>query len=166
MELIIRFIQEQWTAIMATGAVGGISIYAIIGAIRNKKTIINFDSLGTNYKEIEKGFKNISKVVYDELKDVKESFKEVVNELKITKEDNKILKDLLITTLSVADVPLAQKEAFYQAILQISKISDTAVLALKSNIDALKEQKSLENELNDEIDDIIGGIETVNIENV
>lgn len=166
MELIIRFIQEQWTAIMATGAVGGISIYAIIGALRNKNTIINFDNLGNSYKEIEKGFKGIAKVVYDELKDVKESFKEVVAELQITKGDNMILKDLLITTLSVADIPLAQKEAFYQAILQISKVSDTAVLALKSNIDALKEQKLLENDLNDEIDDIIEDIKVANIDNI
>lgn len=166
MGLIIDFITKYWVDIMATGSLGGISIYAIVNAVRNKKTIINFDVLGDNYKEIEKGFKNIGKVIYDELNVVKESFKEVVGELQVAKEDNKILKDLLITTLSVANVPLEQKKTFYNTILKISKASDLAVLSLKESIDLEEEQKLIENDLNDEIDDIIEGIAVENIENI
>lgn len=166
MDWIINIIKESWTSIMATGAVGGISVYAILNTLKSKKTLLNFEGLGHGFKELKKEFKGYMKVIFDKLTSFEIKLDKSEKENELLRQDNKLLLDLLVTTLTVVNVPLDQKKAFHTSLRKVANIADTAVEALKTNIDTLEQEKAVETERNNEIDNVIDELDIKIVGNI
>lgn len=166
MDWIINIIKESWTSIMATGAVGGISVYAILNTLKSKKTLLNFEGLGHGFKQIQNDLKGFVKIVYEELKALKDEVKASKEENMLLREENKQFKDLLVTTLTVVNVPLDQKKTFYNSLLKTTNIAGVALEALETNITSTEQEKAVETERNNEIDNVIDELDTKIVGNI
>lgn len=160
MDWLISFIQEHWAGIMATVTTAGLGGFGIKSLVNRNKLIVDFGNVNGVLKEIKKGNEAVGKIIFDSMGKLENRVETLISENKEVKETNSLLVDLVVLTLSVANIPLAEKEKFHSALLNIGSVNNNILLALKDNIDNVRKRKK-ENEVdNKELDNLI---ETVDV---
>jgi len=158
MDMIIDFIQNNWAGIMSTISTGGIGLFAIKQLIKGNKININFDGLVKESKESNKTTKSIGKIVYEGLDKFENVIEKLIERVDGVENSNSLLINLLVITLSTANIPLSQKQSFHTALLKVGSVSDEAINLLAENIKADKD-KEIELEVEaDETEELINSI--------
>ncbi len=144
---VINWVKEAWVGIVGTGliSVAGIKWF-ILDNIKLKKTqIMQIDGEKKWLKRLD--------FVATETKEIKDEFNKVVSQLnnliqegQIKDNQINILSNLVVETLAVANVPLAQKEKFYGALTKTSTLGQETLDMFKAMIEQTKKletQKSI-----------------------
>ncbi|NCU32927.1 MAG: hypothetical protein EOM23_08365 [Candidatus Moranbacteria bacterium] len=83
--------------------------------------------------------------VANETKDVKEKFDKAMSQMSLLIKENsvkdeqiQVLSNLVVQTLSVSNIPVAQKEKFYNSLNSISVVSENTTQVLKGVIEQTK----------------------------
>ncbi len=137
-------IQDNLVGILGGGVSLTLIVKIISDAVSGKKlnkTIGNFGGLlSNNGNAILKIFNDFKEEVKTQVVDLVSSVEVLLEENKKEKIEKEFFQDMLITTLSVANVPVSQRKEFYSAISKVSSISEAAKASLLSSIEA-DEQK-------------------------
>ncbi|NCU42728.1 MAG: hypothetical protein EOM19_08585 [Candidatus Moranbacteria bacterium] len=62
-----------------------------------------------------------------------------------------MLSDMIVQTISVANIPLAQKAEFYSALNHVAIVSDNVKKVLEQSINASQEEVIVQETINEEI---------------
>lgn len=143
---LVQVIQENVYQILTGGVTLSLIVKIIADAISNRKATRSIDGfgnlLGNNGKAILKIVNDFKDDIKKEIVAIIDDNKSLVKELKAERKEKEFLQEVFVTVLSVANVPIAQKKEYYNAVMKVSSISDVTKDSLLASIEA-DEQKVL-----------------------
>ena len=143
---LVQVIQDNLAGIIGGGLSLTLVVKIIADAITIKKLGRSMDvfggSLGNNGKAILKIVNDFKDDIKKEIVALIDDNKGLVQELKEERVEKEFYQEALVTVLSVANVPIAQKKEYYNAVMKVSSISDVTKDSLLASIEA-DEQKVL-----------------------
>jgi len=154
---------EQFKNWILTILAGGISVNAVISGINLIKSIfggmkvsklLNFTAVAENtvkdnqnvFAELKKQFNtNASEFMADIKTNFFEPMKKEVESLKT---DNVMLANIVVTTLSLVNVPIEQKNQLFNSLCKISSVADETKKLLSASIESQQAQETAEKQDN------------------
>jgi hypothetical protein len=144
---VINWVKEAWVGIVGTGliSVAGVKWFVLDNIKLKKSQIMQIDG--------EQKWLNRLNFVATETNEIKAEFKKVMGYVDVLLKEGQvkdnqinILSNLIVETLAVANVPLAQKEKFYSALTKTAVLSEQTLDMFKSVVEQTKDletQKSI-----------------------
>lgn len=158
---IFQVIQDNLIGILGGGFSLTLIVKVIADAVSNRKATRSIDNfgnlLGNNGKAILKIVNDFKDDIKKEIVAIIDDNKSLVKELKQERKEKEFLQEAFVTVLSVANVPIAQKKEYYNAVLKVSSISEVAKTSLLASIEA-EEQKIVSS--NVEIDEALNSLQS------
>lgn len=149
---IIEFMNDQWVELVATGGVTIASIkWFVIDRITLTKKNLEVGNFKGVIQQVDTDVKAISKVLYDKFEGFQDQLQQYEHKVDAVTQENTVLANLLVQTLSVANIPVDAKQKFYEGLMQATKINDTvketlnAVIAKQQEVQAQLEQTQVDN---------------------
>ena len=140
---IIQWASDQWVELVATGGVTVASIkWFVVDRIALTKKNLEVGNFKGVIQQVDADVKSISKVLYDKFEGFQGQLKEYEQKVDAVTQENSLLANLLVQTLSVANIPVEAKQKFYEGLMQATKINDAVRETLNTVI--VKQQEAQE----------------------
>lgn len=160
-ENAINWVMENYTSIINTVAVFYIALQGFVNKVKNNKLSLDYKNLHKGNSILNNSFTNTD----GKINNLQNIIEKLLNTIELNTEEQAKKDELInklintnVATLTVANVPIAQKEKYYNLLLGIDSVSDLAKETLKSSIDSDK-KKSIETSGNfDKVDEILKGV--------
>jgi hypothetical protein len=88
---------------------------------------------------VDTDVKSVSKILYDKFEGFQSQLKEYEGKVDAVTQENAVLANLLVQTLTVANIPVEAKQKFYEGLMQTVKINDTIKDTLHTVIEKQKQ---------------------------
>lgn len=152
-ESIIEFLNNSWLEVTTTGLTGLAGFkWLVLDKIKNNKVSLDFVSLkNTLSTKVDKVFDSIA-IVFDRVEKLSGIVENMTQENAVKDEQIGALSDLVVQTLSIANLPLDQKAQFYDNLNKISIISDNAKKVLSGVVANQKQVAQVEENIDKELD--------------
>ena len=122
---IINWASEQWVELVATGGVTVASIkWFVVDRITLSKKNLELGNFKGIIQQVDTDVKAVSKVLYDKFEGFQSQLKEYEGKVDAVTQENAVLANLLVQTLTVANIPVEAKQKFYEGLMQTVKIND------------------------------------------
>jgi hypothetical protein len=122
---IINWASEQWVELVATGGVTVASIkWFVVDRITLSKKNLELGNFKGIIQQVDTDVKAVSKVLYDKFEGFQSQLKEYESKVDAVTQENAVLANLLVQTLTVANIPVEAKQKFYEGLMQTVKIND------------------------------------------
>lgn len=139
---IIQFAQDAWIEIVATGGVTAATIkWFIVDKINLAKKELDVINFKAKIQDVSQDVKVVTKVLYDKFEDFQKTVEGYQGKLDNVTKENVMLANLVVETLSVANIPVDAKEKFYAGLINISKINDDVKNTLQIVLDKKKKEQ-------------------------
>lgn len=149
---IIQWASDQWVELVATGGVTVASIkWFVIDRITLAKKNLEVGNFKGVIQQVDADVKSISKVLYDKFEGFQGQLKQYEEKVDAVTKENAVLANLLVQTLSVANIPVEAKQKFYEGLMQATKINDAVketlntVIAKQQEAQAQLQQTQVDN---------------------
>lgn len=160
-ENAINWVMENYTSIINTVAVFYIALQGFVNKVKNNKLSLDYKNLHKGNSILNNSFTNTD----GKINNLQNIIAKLLNTIELNTEEQAKKDELInklintnVATLTVANVPIAQKEKYYNLLLGIDSVSDLAKETLKSSIDSDK-NKSIETSGNfDKVDELLKGV--------
>lgn len=157
-ENAINWVMENYTSIINTVAVLYIALQGFVNKVKNNKLSLDYKNLHKGNSILNNSFTNTD----GKINNLQNIIEKLLNTIELNTEEQAKKDELInklintnVATLTVANVPIAQKEKYYNLLLGIDSVSDLAKETLKSSIDSDK-KKSIETSGNfDKVDELL-----------
>lgn len=152
-ESIIEFLNNSWLEVTTTGLAGLAGFkWLVLDKIKNNKVGLDFVSLkNTLSTKVDKVFDSIA-IVFDRVEKLSGIVENMTQENAVKDEQIGALSDLVVQTLSIANLPLDQKAQFYDNLNKISIISDNAKKVLSGVVANQKQVAQVVENIDKELD--------------
>lgn len=160
-ENAINWVMENYTSIINTVAVFYIALQGFVNKVKNNKLSLDYKNLHKGNSILNNSFTNTD----GKINNLQNIIAKLLNTIELNTEEQAKKDELInklintnVATLTVANVPIAQKEKYYNLLIGIDSVSDLAKETLKSSIDSDK-NKSIETSGNfDKVDELLKGV--------
>lgn len=158
-ESIIEFLNNSWLEVTATSGIGLMGFkWLVLDKIKNNKLNLDFVSLRDNLStKVDKVFTSID-IVFERVEKLTGIVENLTKENAIKDEQIVALSDLVVQSLSIANVPLDQKSKFYDNLNRISIVSDNTKKVLQGVVAGEKQiveiNENIENELDGKLNEV------------
>ena len=160
-ENAINWVMDNYTSIINTVAVFYIALQGFVNKVKNNKLSLDYKNLHKGNSILNNSFTNTDA----KINNLQNIIAKLLNTIELNTEEQAKKDELInklintnVATLTVANVPIAQKEKYYNLLLGIDSVSDLAKETLKSSIDSDK-NKSIETSGNfDKVDELLKGV--------
>lgn len=160
-ENAINWVMSNYTSIINTVAVFYIALQGFVNKVKNNKLSLEYKNLHKGNSILNNSFTNTD----GKINNLQNIIEKLLNTIELNTEEQAKKDELInklintnVATLTVANVPIAQKEKYYNLLLGIDSVSDLAKETLKSSIDSDK-KKSIETSGNfDKVDELLKGV--------
>lgn len=160
-ENAINWVMENYTSIINTVAVFYIALQGFVNKVKNNKLSLDYKNLHKGNSILNNSFTNTD----GKINNLQNIIAKLLNTIELNTEEQAKKDELInklintnVATLTVANVPIAQKEKYYNLLLGIDSVSELAKETLKSSIDSDK-NKSIETSGNfDKVDELLKGV--------
>ena len=140
---IIQWASDQWVELVATGGVTVASIkWFVVDRITLTKKNLEVGNFKGVIQQVDADVKSISKVLYDKFEGFQGQLKEYEQKVDAVTQENALLANLLVQTLSVANIPVEAKQKFYEGLMQATKINDAVRETLNTVITKQQEAQT------------------------
>lgn len=150
---IIGFVETSWIELVTTSGVtfAGIKWFVIDKINLSKKDldVINFKA---KIQDVGQDVKVVTKVLYEKFEDFQKTFEGYQSKIDNVSKENVMLANLVVETLSVANIPVDAKEKFYKGLMEVAKINDDVKKTLEIVIAKKKEQVAAQQTEQEKID--------------
>lgn len=138
---IITWVSDQWVELVATGGVTVASIkWFIVDRITLAKEQLRVADFSGKVREVGEDVRAVSKVLYEKFEDFQSKLETYEGKVSSLAEENTVLSNLLVQTLTVANIPLEAKQNFYESLMTLDKVNDVAKetlrIAIQKQVDA------------------------------
>lgn len=132
---IIQWASDQWVELVATGGVTVASIkWFIVDRITLTKKNLEVGNFKGIVQQVDADVKAVSKVLYDKFEGFQDQLQQYEQKVDAVTQENSVLANLLVQTLSVANIPVDAKQKFYEGLMQATKINDAVKETLNTVI--------------------------------
>ena len=160
-ENAINWVMDNYTSIINTVAVFYIALQGFVNKVKNNKLSLDYKNLHKGNSILNNSFTNTD----GKINNLQNIIAKLLNTIELNTEEQAKKDELInklintnVATLTVANVPIAQKEKYYNLLLGVDSVSDLAKETLKSSIDSDK-NKSIETSGNfDKVDELLKGV--------
>jgi len=122
---IIQWASDQWVELVATGGVTVASVkWFIVDRITLAKKNLELGNFKGIVQQVDTDVKAVSKILYDKFEGFQSQLKEYEGKVEAVTQENAVLANLLVQTLTVANIPVEAKQKFYEGLMQTVKIND------------------------------------------
>ncbi len=158
-ETIIQTLTNNWAELGITGVglMAGFKWF-ITDKITQGKNSLDYNLLRSQVGTFDKSFGTKLEVVFNKVETLSNLVQSLTKENAIKDEQVNVLSNLVVEALSVANVPLANKDKFYAGLNQVSIINANVSEALKGIIDTQKETKQTQDNTNQVLMDSLKGV--------
>lgn len=150
---IIGFVETSWIELVTTSGVtlAGIKWFVIdkINLAKKDIDVINFKA---KVQDVGQDVKVVTKVLYEKFEDFQKTFESYQSKIDNVSKENVMLANLVVETLSVANIPVDAKEKFYKGLMEVAKINDDVKKTLEIVITKKKEQVAAQQTEQEKID--------------
>lgn len=137
---IISFVESSWIELVTTSGVTFAGIkWFIIDKINLAKKEIDVVNFKAKIQDVGQDVKVVTKVLYEKFEDFQKTFEGYQNKIDNVSKENVMLANLLVETLSVANIPVDAKEKFYKGLIDVAKINDDVKKTLEIVIEKKQE---------------------------
>lgn len=152
-ESIISTLEQYWLELTSTGfvTVFGLKTF-IFDKINANKVNMDFKSMGSNFKDDFTKLFNAMDLVFEKVEKLNGVVDNLTKENALKDEQVNALSDLVVQTLSVANLPLEQKAIFYENLNKVAIVSDNTKTILKSIVAREEKAIAVDNQINEELD--------------
>lgn len=150
---IIEFLSNSWLEVTSTGLVGLASFkWLILDKIKNTKFNLDFNSMkDTLSTKVDKVFTSID-IVFDRVEKLSGLVENLTKENAVKDEQIGALSDLVVQTLTVANVPLEGKKQFYDNLTHVAIVSDNTKKILQGVVAREQQVVEFEENIDEELD--------------
>jgi len=137
---IINWASEQWVELVATGGVTVASIkWFVVDRITLSKKNLELGNFKGIIQQVDTDVKSVSKILYDKFEGFQSQLKEYEGKVDAVTQENAVLANLLVQTLTVANIPVEAKQKFYEGLMQTVKVNDAIKDTLHTVIEKQKQ---------------------------
>jgi hypothetical protein len=137
---IIQWASDQWVELVATGGVTVASIkWFVVDRITLAKKNLELGNFKGIIQQVDTDVKSVSKILYDKFEGFQSQLKEYEGKVDAVTQENAVLANLLVQTLTVANIPVEAKQKFYEGLMQTVKINDAIKDSLHTVIEKQKQ---------------------------
>jgi hypothetical protein len=137
---IIQWASDQWVELVATGGVTVASIkWFVVDRITLAKKNLELGNFKGIIQQVDTDVKSVSKILYDKFEGFQSQLKEYEGKVDAVTQENAVLANLLVQTLTVANIPVEAKQKFYEGLMQTVKINDAIKDTLHTVIEKQKQ---------------------------
>lgn len=137
---IIQWASDQWVELVATGGVTVASVkWFVVDRITLAKKNLELGNFKGIIQQVDTDVKSVSKILYDKFEGFQSQLKEYEGKVDAVTQENAVLANLLVQTLTVANIPVEAKQKFYEGLMQTVKINDTIKDTLHTVIEKQKQ---------------------------
>lgn len=137
---IISFVESSWIELVTTSGVTFAGIkWFIVDKINLAKKEIDVVNFKAKIQDVGQDVKVVTKVLYEKFEDFQKTFEGYQNKIDNVSKENVMLANLLVETLSVANIPVDAKEKFYKGLIDVAKINEDVKKTLEIVIEKKQE---------------------------
>jgi hypothetical protein len=137
---LIQWVSDGWVELVATGGVTVASIkWFVVDRITLSKKNLELGNFKGIIQQVDTDVKAVSKILYDKFEGFQTQLKEYEGKVDAVTQENAVLANLLVQTLTVANIPVEAKQKFYEGLMQTVKVNDAIKDTLHTVIEKQKQ---------------------------